>query len=153
MRRLHEAASSNVDARLAIQMFCYSVRKQVAAMIAALDGVDLVVFTGGIGENDGKARAAICEQSHQRSRIALPGARSRLAGRRADRPPYLGIVPTESFLIGRRQRLLKRSATPPMTRQEQTPWTHPTEAQRNSEFAPQLPGKPMNIFSPHRADP
>jgi acetate kinase len=60
MRRLHEAASSNADARLAIKMFCYSVRKQVAAMIAALDGVDLVVFTGGIGENDWKARAAIC---------------------------------------------------------------------------------------------
>ena len=60
MRRLHEAASSNADARLAIQMFCYSVRKQVAAMIAALDGADLIVFTGGIGENDGGARAAIC---------------------------------------------------------------------------------------------
>jgi acetate kinase len=60
MRRLREAASANADARLAIQMFCYSVRKQVAAMIAALDGVDLIVFTGGIGENDGEARAAIC---------------------------------------------------------------------------------------------
>jgi acetate kinase len=60
MRRLQEAASSNADARLAIQMFCYSVRKQVAAMIAALNGVDLIVFTGGIGENDGEARAAIC---------------------------------------------------------------------------------------------
>jgi acetate kinase len=33
----------------------------VAAMIAALDGVDLIVFTGGIGENDGEARAAICD--------------------------------------------------------------------------------------------
>ena len=41
-------------------MFCYSVRKQVAAMIAALDGVDLIVFTGGIGENDPEARAVIC---------------------------------------------------------------------------------------------
>jgi acetate kinase len=60
MRRLHEAASSNTDARLAIQMFCYSVRKQVAAMIAALDGVDAIVFTGGIGENDAEVRAAIC---------------------------------------------------------------------------------------------
>jgi acetate kinase len=60
MRRLHEAASTNADARLAIQMFCYSVRKQVAAMIAALGGVDLIVFTGGIGENDVAARAAIC---------------------------------------------------------------------------------------------
>ncbi|MGQ0445250.1 MAG: acetate/propionate family kinase [Beijerinckiaceae bacterium] len=60
MRRLREAAPSNADARLAIQMFCYSVRKQVAAMIAALEGVDLIVFTGGIGQNDGEARAAIC---------------------------------------------------------------------------------------------
>jgi acetate kinase len=61
MRRLHEAASSNADARLAIEMFCYSVRKQVAAMTAALGGVDLLVFTGGIGENDAQVRAAVCE--------------------------------------------------------------------------------------------
>jgi acetate kinase len=61
MRRLREVASSNADARLAIQMFCYSVRKQVAAMIAALNGADLVVFTGGIGENDAESRAAICD--------------------------------------------------------------------------------------------
>jgi acetate kinase len=60
MRLLHEAAASNADARLAIQMFCYSVRKQVAAMSAALKGVDLLVFTGGIGENDADARAEIC---------------------------------------------------------------------------------------------
>jgi acetate kinase len=60
MRRLHEAASSNPDARLAIRMFCYAVGKQIAAMIAALNGVDMLVFTGGIGENDGEARAAIC---------------------------------------------------------------------------------------------
>lgn len=60
MRRLHEAASANVDARLAIDMFCYSVRKQIAAMIAVLGGVDLIVFTGGIGENDREVRGAIC---------------------------------------------------------------------------------------------
>ena len=61
MRQLHAAAWSNADARLAIQMFCYSLRKQMAAMIAALDGVDMIVFTGGIGENDAQARAAICD--------------------------------------------------------------------------------------------
>jgi acetate kinase len=60
MRRLHEVASSNADARLAIRMFGYSVAKQVATMIVALEGVDLIVFTGGIGENDGDVRAAIC---------------------------------------------------------------------------------------------
>jgi acetate kinase len=61
MRRLREAALWKPDARLAVQMFCYSVRKQIAGMIAALDGVDLVVFTGGIGENDPEVRAAICD--------------------------------------------------------------------------------------------
>ena len=60
LRRLHEAAGTNVAARLAIQMFCQSVCKQVAAMIAVLDGLDLLVFTGGIGENDAEVRAAIC---------------------------------------------------------------------------------------------
>jgi len=60
IRSLHQAATSNADARLAIAMFCYSVRKQVAAMIAALEGADLIVFTGGIGEHDADARAAIC---------------------------------------------------------------------------------------------
>jgi acetate kinase len=61
MRLLRRAASSNADARLAIEMFCYSVRKQVAAMIAALGGVDRIVFTGGIGEHDALARAEICD--------------------------------------------------------------------------------------------
>jgi acetate kinase len=61
MRQLHGAASQNSDARLAIQMFCYSVRKQVAAMIAALGGLDLLVFAGGIGENDAEVREAICD--------------------------------------------------------------------------------------------
>ncbi len=61
MRELQAAASSNPSARLAIDMFAYQVRKQIAAMIAALGGVDGLVFTGGIGENDPPLRAAICE--------------------------------------------------------------------------------------------
>ncbi len=65
MRRLHEAASSSFssarDAKLAIQMFCYAVRKYIAAMSAALGGIDMLVFTGGIGENDARVRAQICD--------------------------------------------------------------------------------------------
>ena len=61
MRELRAAAASNTDARLAIDMFCYSVRKHIGSMVAALGGVDLLVFTGGIGENDAVARASICE--------------------------------------------------------------------------------------------
>lgn len=60
MRLLQEATPYNPDARLAIEMFCQSVRKQIAAMIAVLDGLDLLVFTGGIGENDAVVRASNC---------------------------------------------------------------------------------------------
>lgn len=60
MRALREASASHAGARLAIEMFCYSVRKQIAAMAAALDGLDLLVFTGGIGQNDASTRSKIC---------------------------------------------------------------------------------------------
>ncbi len=60
MRRLHAAAPTDARARLAIQMFCASVAKQIAAMVTVLDGVDLLVFTGGIGENDAHVRLEIC---------------------------------------------------------------------------------------------
>jgi len=61
MRELRAAAVSNADARLAISMFCYSVRKQIGSMAMALGGIDMLVFTGGIGENDVATRTSICE--------------------------------------------------------------------------------------------
>ncbi len=66
MRQLRAAAAihndAGADAQLAIDMYCISAAKQIAAMITSLDGVDAVVFTGGIGENDTQTRAAICAQ-------------------------------------------------------------------------------------------
>jgi len=61
LRDLHAAAAeSNADAALALHMFCRSVLKEIAAMIVVLDGVDLIVFTGGIGEHDAAVRAEVC---------------------------------------------------------------------------------------------
>jgi acetate kinase len=60
MRALHDAAASNGEARLAIDMFCYRVAKELGAMSIALGGVDQIVFTGGIGEHDVHVRAGIC---------------------------------------------------------------------------------------------
>ena len=60
MRELQGAAPSTPDAQLAITMFAYRVQKEIAAMIGALGGVDALVFTGGMGENDAPLRAAIC---------------------------------------------------------------------------------------------
>ena len=53
MRDLQKAASEgNARARLALDLFAYRVRKYIGAYAAAMGGVNCVVFTGGIGEND-----------------------------------------------------------------------------------------------------
>ena len=60
MRDLWKAADDgNQRAKLAIEMFCYRVLKYVGAYAAAMNGVDLVVFTGGIGENDHGVRELV----------------------------------------------------------------------------------------------
>lgn len=60
MRALHAAAPDNADAELAIRIFCLAAAKAAAAQAATLGGLDLLVFTGGIGEHDAHARAEIC---------------------------------------------------------------------------------------------
>lgn len=61
LRQLHAAADTHPDAALAIRMFCRSACRHILGMGVALDGIEGLVFTGGIGENDAAARARICE--------------------------------------------------------------------------------------------
>ena len=61
MRELENAAEKgNERAQLALDMFHYRIRKYIGAYAAAMGGVDLIVFTGGIGENADLSREAIC---------------------------------------------------------------------------------------------
>lgn len=53
-------ATGNERAALALDIFCYRVRKYIGAYAAAMGGLDAVVFTGGIGENCPNVRARIC---------------------------------------------------------------------------------------------
>ncbi|MBF6569567.1 MAG: acetate/propionate family kinase [Candidatus Binataceae bacterium] len=55
------AKAGNRDAVLAIEMFCYRIRKYLGAYRAALGSVDAIVFGGGIGEHAADVRAKICE--------------------------------------------------------------------------------------------
>ncbi len=48
-------------ARLAVEIFCYRARKYIGAYLAAMNGADAIVFTGGIGENSAEVRGEICE--------------------------------------------------------------------------------------------
>lgn len=61
LRRLNDAAPGAPAARLAIAMFCQALGKTLAAMTYALGGVDMIVFSGGIGEHDAGVRATIGE--------------------------------------------------------------------------------------------
>lgn len=55
------AEAGNERAQLACDMLNYQIKKYVGAYAAAMGGLDCIVFTGGIGENDGGVRAAVCE--------------------------------------------------------------------------------------------
>ena len=59
-RDLEEAMEQgNEDAALAIDAFCYRVAKYVGSYVAAMNGVDAIAFTGGIGENAGLVRGKV----------------------------------------------------------------------------------------------
>jgi acetate kinase len=53
--------AGNERAELAIDAFCYRVRKYIGMYLAAMGGADALIFTGGIGENAAAIRARICE--------------------------------------------------------------------------------------------
>ncbi len=55
------AENGNERAQLALDVFAYSCKKYVGAYAAAMNGVDCIVFTAGVGENTACVRAAICE--------------------------------------------------------------------------------------------
>jgi acetate kinase len=62
MREIEQAvAEGNVRAKLALDMYEYRIKKYLASYIGALNGVDVIVFTGGVGENQTGTRQVICE--------------------------------------------------------------------------------------------
>ncbi len=61
MRELLDRAWSDPRAAEAVELFCYTVKKWVGALVATLGGLDTLVFTGGIGERAAPVRAAICD--------------------------------------------------------------------------------------------
>lgn len=60
MKTLLDRRTHDPRATVAVAMFCYSVRKHLGSLAAVLDGVDTLVFTGGIGERSAEIRWEIC---------------------------------------------------------------------------------------------
>ncbi len=56
------AAKGNYRAKLAMKILCHNIKKIIGSYVAEMNGVDAVVFTAGIGENDRNLRAEVCRE-------------------------------------------------------------------------------------------
>ena len=107
------AESGSRDASLALEVLSYQVRKTIGAYAAAMGGVDVVVFTGGIGENSPRLRSACC-QGLEFLGIALDAARNgQGSGDRiisVDGAPVsvLAVAANEELIVARRAYALLR---------------------------------------------
>jgi acetate kinase len=88
MRDLLAQESSNVRAAEAVALFCYQAKKWIGSYVAALGGLETLVFSGGVGENAPLIRERICDglgflgiQLHQKRNAANAPLISTAAGR------------------------------------------------------------------------
>jgi len=93
------AAADEGDARAAaaLDVYAYRIRKTVASMAAAMGGIDALVFTGGVGENDARMRAAACESLAFLGIHLDPTANASHGPRigRGDAPVETWVIPTD----------------------------------------------------------
>lgn len=112
MRDLLEKAPGDAHAAEAVDLFCYRAKKYVGAYSAALGGLDLLVFTGGIGEKAAQVRQRICEgleflgieldpQRNQANEPLISSAASRVKVRVIETNEDLTIVRHVLNLLGR----------------------------------------------------
>ena len=107
MRDLLAESHEHADrrARLAIDIFCYRVRKYIGAYLAALGGADAIVFAGGIGENSPEIRQRICDGLEWAGLSVNPEANALLVSGREGRfstdasTLSAWVVPTDEELL------------------------------------------------------
>ncbi|MHB1037192.1 MAG: acetate/propionate family kinase [Pirellulales bacterium] len=104
VRDLEEAAAKgNARARLALDVFTSAVRHYLGAYLVELGGADLLVFTGGIGENGVGVRAAVCEGLEALGIVLDPAANATAKGETQINTPesrvQIWVVPTNEELV------------------------------------------------------
>jgi len=119
MKVLLDARASSPRAAMAVEMFCYRARKEIGALAAALDGLDVLVFTGGIGERAAPVRAEICTGLGHLGVALDPDLNARGEGRisRPGAPVDVRVIATnEHLVIARHAQALLRgvSEAPPL---------------------------------------
>jgi acetate kinase len=87
------AAGGDARANLALDAFAYRLRKYLGAYTAALEGLDAVAFTGGIGEHSALVRARVCQGLGWLGLRLDPGLNERAGGKAPERISAEGAVP------------------------------------------------------------
>lgn len=104
MRELEAAvAAGNPKAILAEKMYFYRIKKYIGAYAAALGGADIIVFTGGVGENQASCRAGACEGLEFMG-VKLDEAKNKVRGEEAvistdDSQVKVVVIPTDEELM------------------------------------------------------
>jgi len=114
MREIENAANAgNERAKLGLDMYAYRVKKYVGAYAAAMGGVDVLVFTGGIGENSASMREAICSELEFMG-VTIDSEKNKVRGKEADvstdgSKVRVLVIPTdEEFVIAKDTELIVR---------------------------------------------
>ncbi|WP_414471316.1 acetate/propionate family kinase [Microvirga sp. M2] len=104
MRVLRANAATNADAKRAIDLFVYRITREIGSLVAALGGLDGLVFTGGIGENDVATRAEVIAGLAWTG-LALDEEANRGGGPRisAGSAATVWVIPTNEELVIARQ--------------------------------------------------
>ena len=104
MRELEAAvAEGNPKAILAEKMYFYRIKKYIGAYAAALGGVDVILFTGGVGENQASCRAGVCEGLEFMG-VKLDAEKNKVRGEEAiisaaDSKVKVVVIPTDEELL------------------------------------------------------
>ena len=104
MRELEAAvAEGNPKAILAENMYFYRIKKYIGAYAAALGGVDVILFTGGVGENQASCRAGVCEGLEFMG-VKIDAAKNKVRGEEAiissdDSKVKVVVIPTDEELL------------------------------------------------------
>ena len=105
IRDLKEAAASgNQDARIALDVFVRSIRRYLGQFVLELNGLDLLIFTAGIGENNPDLRAAVCRDLDYLGLRLDPAANAAALGTEAlisasDSQVEVRVIPTNEELV------------------------------------------------------
>ncbi len=105
MRELEDAVAEGVDhmAILADDMYDYRIKKYIGAYAAAMGGVDIILFTGGVGENQATCRSGACEGLEYMG-VKIDDAKNNVRGKEAiistdDSKVTVCVIPTDEELL------------------------------------------------------